>query len=198
MKNNTAADVLRECEQSLRSLLSAAVAAGDYAEVQNLAELAGAVATLAAERKPGAGSPISVIAAGTSEKSPPRLAKSQKEAFPQFFRRGDELVKVGWSKKEKRKYHHRAPHRVVQATASAVRQVGSRGRSFTGDALLPLKDPEGGDILPAYQVYVALAWMKQLGLVKSIGQRGGYTLPSDKTLDATLTTAWPNLPEWAG
>ncbi len=28
--------------------------------------------------------------------------------YPRFFRRGDELVKVGWSKKDRREYNHRA------------------------------------------------------------------------------------------
>jgi len=198
MKGDPATRVLRDCEKSLRSLLSAAAVAGEYAEVQKLAELAQAVGALAAEHEPISESPKAVSSAESPGKLPVRTVKPAKEEFPQFFRRGGELVKVGWSKKEKRKYAHRAPQRVLQATSAAVRQVGSKGRSFTGDALLPLKDSDSGDTLPSYQVYVALAWMKQLGLVKSIGQRGGYTLAAEKNLDATLTAAWPELKEWAG
>jgi hypothetical protein len=198
MKSGSTVSVLRDCERSLRALLADAASAGDYAEVQAIAELARAVAALAAGCEPAAEMPKGAIVAGKPDTAPIRPVKPAKEEYPQFFRRGDELVKVGWSKKDKRRYHHRAPRRVVQATASAVRQAGSRGRSFTGDALLPLKDSDTGDALPAYQIYVALAWLKRLGLVKSIGQRGGYTLPSEKNLDATITAAWPALTEWVG
>lgn len=191
MKPSPAIGILRDCEHALRSLLSAAAAEGDYAEVQKLAELAQTVAALAAEQGRVESAPDGAPV-GTA-----KPAKTVKEAFPQFFRRGDELVKVGWSKKEKRKYHHRAPRRVVSAVATAVRSLGNRGRSFTGNALLPLADPDGGVFVP-YQVYVALAWLAHLGLVKTIGQRGGYALPSEKSLDAALTAAWPALPEWAG
>ena len=198
MKSISANQVLRDCEQSLRTLLSAAVAVGDYAEVQKLANLASAVSVLAAENTPIPELLKAVAPSGKTEKLSVRPREPAKENYPQFFRRGEELVKVGWAKKEKRKYHHRAPWRVVLATSAAVRQIGIKGGSFTGEALLPLKDAESGETLPSYQVYVALAWMKHLGLVKSIGQRGGYILAVDKPLDAVLTAAWPALPEWAG
>ena len=198
MKSISANQVLRDCEQSLRTLLSAAVAMGDYAEVQKLANLASAVSVLAAENMPTSELLKAVAPASRPEKSSVRPRQPAKEDYPQFFRRGEELVKVGWAKKKKRKYHHRAPWRVVLATSAAVRQIGIKGGSFTGDALLPLKDVESGETLPSYQVYVALAWIKHIGLVKSIGQRGGYILAVDKPLEAALTAAWPTLSEWAG
>jgi hypothetical protein len=118
--------------------------------------------------------------------------------YPRFFRRGNELVKVGWSKKDRREYNHRAAREVVAAVAAAVRQAGARGRLFNGDALLPLKDPANGTNIPSYQVYVTLAWLVRLGALKQAGPRTGYTLIESKPPEATATAVWPELPEWQG
>jgi hypothetical protein len=106
-------------------------------------------------------------------------------------------MKVGWSKKERKEYNHRAPREAVDALAVAVRQIGAKGRLFNGDALLPLKD-QGGSVVPDYQAYVALAWLKHLGLVEQRGRRAGYTLVPSKQIDSTITAAWPQLAEWRG
>ncbi len=198
MKRNDANAVLRECEAKLRALVAEAATDGDYAAVQRLADLARAVAGLVAETAPAAEPPKSAAPDVRAVKPAPRPAKRAGDVFPQFYRRGDDLIKVGWSKKVRRKYQHRAPRPVVELTAEAIRRVGAGGRPFTGDSLLPVKNPADGTDLPAYQVYVALAWMKQLGLVNAIGQRGGYTLGAEKGFDAALTAAWPKLTEWTG
>ena len=179
--------------------MAEAATAGDYAAVQELADLARAVARLAAASTPPVADETPEILMGARIGKVP--AKGKKPAAgepPQFFRRGDDLVKVGWSKDGQRKYQHRAPRAVVTATAAAVRRVGAGGAAFTGDSLMPVRNPADGSGLPEYQVYVALAWLKQLGLVAAIGQRGGYTLQAEKGMDAALSAAWPKLSEWTG
>ncbi len=82
--------------------------------------------------------------------------------------------------------------------AALVRQVGARGRRFNGDALLPAKDPGNGAAVPDYQVYVAMAWLKHLGVLEQRGRRAGYTVVPDKQIDSEITAAWPVLEEWRG
>jgi hypothetical protein len=216
MKWNEAIKLLDECEQGLRKQVAAAASEGDYASVQRIADLAKAVAALAAEGRsvpesaamghPGIATAASVPKLGnvnhaqqvSATMAGGRKTRSAANAYPKFFRRGDELVRVGWSKKERKEYNHRAPRTVVDATASAIRQVGARGKLFNGDALLPLKNLNDGSTVPDYQAYVALGWLKELGAVEQHGRRGGYTLVPSKQIDSAVTTAWPELAEWRG
>lgn len=211
MKENEAVKLLEDCEQNLRNLVAEAVREGDYAGVLRITDWAKALASLAAEGR--AGQPASTnmtasgTAKGTSAKQGPftravapdaRRAKHASDEYPKFFRRGDEVVKVGWSKKERKEYNHRAPREAINAAATAVKQVGAKGKLFNGDALLPLKDPSSGTAVPDYQAYVALAWLKHLGVVEQRGRRAGYMLVPSKQIDSTITTAWPELAEWRG
>ena len=125
-------------------------------------------------------------------------ARPPADAYPKFYRRGDELVKVGWSKKDRKEYNHRASRDAVDAVAASIRQVGMKGKLFKGDALLQLESPTDGSHIPNYQVYVALAWLRRLGVVKQHGLRAGYTVALEKQINSTITAAWPELPEWRG
>jgi hypothetical protein len=207
MKGNEAVKLLEDCEQKLRRIVAAAAGEGDYISVQRIADWAKAIGALASEARsgrPGALNPPSddrALARNGDRISPAaggRRLTSAPEDYPKFFRRGDELVKVGWSKKERKEYNHRAPRHAVDAVAAAVRHVGAKGRFFNGDALLPLKDPSGGGAIPDYQAYVALAWLKHLGAVEQRGRRAGYTLDPSKQIDSAITAAWPELAEWRG
>ncbi|WP_428938331.1 hypothetical protein [Fontivita pretiosa] len=206
-KEAAAVRLLEDCEQGLRRVLAEAGGQGDYASVLRIAAWARAVAALAAEARsapppsanPAAalddhgssGHSASVLSAGAGPRRKPAPG-----GYPRFFRRGDELVKVGWSKKHRQEYTHRAPRSAVDAVVAAVRELGAKGGLFSGDALLPLKDPSSGAGIPGYQAYVALAWLKHLGIVEQRGRRSGYTLVRDKQIESTITTAWPELAEW--
>ncbi len=159
MKWNQAIRLLEECEQNLRKLLADAAGEGDYASVQRLAFLAKAVGALAAENdavtipngRPAVASTLrgEALRDETQAKASPRSVEATKtgrrsrhvDGYPKFFRRANELVKVGWSKKDRREYNHRAPREIVAEVAKALRHVGARGKMFNGDALLPLKHP---------------------------------------------------------
>lgn len=204
--------LLESCEKSLRKLVTEAASDGDYVNVLRTTDLAKAIAALAAEGRASVTEPQAHPAHPASQRAnggkpetwrnPPtssgRTSKQLRDDYPRFFRRGDELVKVGWSKKDRKEYNHRAPRQAVDVVTGAVRQAGTKGKLFNGDALLPLKDPSSGAALPNYQVYVALAWLRDLGVVEQRGRRAGYTLALSKQIDSTVTTAWPELAEWRG
>lgn len=202
--NAKAIELLEKCEQGLRGLVAEAAGQGDYAAVQRIADLAKAVGALVAEVRPDSAAithtphPVSVPLPRNPAPAPAERRRAAPTDYPRFFRRGDELVKVGWSKKDRREYNHRAPRAAVDAIAAGIRQVGTKGKVFNGDALLPLKDLTDGTAIPDYQGYVALAWLKHLGVVTQEGKRSGYTLTPDKSIDSTITSAWPELAEWRG
>jgi hypothetical protein len=211
MKWNEATRLLEDCERGLRKLVAEAAGDGDYLGVQKINDLAKAIAALAAEgrltpepitietaKRDSKNETISHAASAATTKVGMRKSRPSIDAYPKFFRRGDELVKVGWSKKDRKEYNHRAPRGAIDAVVAAVRQIGAKGKLFNGDALLPLKNPTNGGAVPDYQGYVALAWLKHLGVVDQRGRRAGYTLAPDKQIDSTITVAWPELAEWRG
>jgi hypothetical protein len=202
--------LLETCEQGLRKLLADAAGTGDYVAVSRIADLAKAVAALAAE---GHSAQPTITAASVT---PPKIgsarpggqmgmptagerrSRSSSDTYPKFFRRGDELVKVGWSKNDRKEYNHRAPRGVVDAVAAAIKQIGAKGRLFTGDEMLPLKDLTRGKSIPDYQAYVALAWLKDLGVVEQHGRRAGYSLVEEAPISGTIAASWPELAGWHG
>jgi hypothetical protein len=201
MKWKEAIGLLEDCERGLRKLVAETASSGDYANVHKIANLARAVAALAAEGREtpkDAGLPLLAAAALMPASAVARKSRAAADAYPKFFRRGNELVKVGWSKKDRKEYNHRAPRAAVDAAAAAVRQVGAKGKMFNGDALIPLKDAGDNAAIPDYQAYVALAWLKQLGVIEQHGKRGGYTLVMEMQIDSKITAAWPELAEWRG
>ncbi len=87
---------------------------------------------------------------------------------------------------------HRAPRRALDAVVSAVKRLGERGEAFSSDAINPLKDPEGG-VFPTYQVFVALGWLRRLGVIRQLGRKGGYVLAREMALDGTVEGSWEEL-----
>lgn len=180
---------IRQCETELRSLLAAAADAGEYEVVLKLTSWAQQLAALAASSVDGSSSarkPASV----TPSSSAKRAAKGKD--YPHFGRRGESLLKVGWSKREKKEYEHKAPKRAVDLLVSALVRIGTNGRIFQANDILPLADPDEGNEIPAYQVYLTLAWLRSLGLVDQHG-RQGYSITKPKELVATVEGAWHSL-----
>jgi len=123
----------------------------------------------------------------------PRKSDGKKPEYPKFFREGEMLVKVGWSRRERKTYEHKAPRRVLQALVQALVQAGKDGERFTMEGVFPLKDPADSSEIPAYQSYLTLAWLRGNGLVVQHG-RQGYSLPEDTDLTRAGDRLWNNLP----
>ncbi len=124
----------------------------------------------------------------------PRKSRGVPEGYPRFFREGNVLVKLGWSRTEKAPYEHKAPRKLVDLLADAVGNAGRGGRRFTTEEVLHLEDPKEGSELPGYQVYLALAWLRIEGLVVQHG-RQGYSLPPGIDLPRAVEEHWQRLPE---
>ena len=102
------------------------------------------------------------------------------------------MVKIGWSKREKAPYEHKAPKRALELLLDALLRLGQQGQRFTTDEILPLQDPEDGTELPSYQVYLCLAWMRFVQLVDQHG-RQGYSLLLPEQLKSLGEDRWNKL-----
>jgi hypothetical protein len=123
-----------------------------------------------------------------------RAATAPKGQYPTFLREGDVLVKIGWSKSDRRTYEHRAPRHAIDLLVGALTQAGASGQWFTTEDLLPLRDPQERSDVPDYQSYLVLAWLRKENLIVQHG-RQGYSLPPDADLSAACEQCWGQLPQ---
>lgn len=207
-----AAEVLADAERRLRELVGTAASAGEYDEAERVTQWARALGIMACEaRNDGCGAGETGLTAvpdeGVGCRDAGRRSDSsrdgaarrgrqahRKDKYPKFFRRGDQLVKIGWSKKEREEYQHKAPRRVIDALAAAIARRSGNGRLFTSDDVMPLKDASTGEEMPGYQAYVALAWFKHAGIVKQHG-RSGYSAKNGPHLAEAVGASWEKVPE---
>ncbi len=205
-----AIELLEKAESGLRALVSQAAEAGDYPAVVEIAAWASALGEMTGKR--GAGGPAAAAASGKVSTALPRQdipkpktvggrAKAAKlpaaadGPYPRFFRQGDQLVKVGWSRRLREEYSHKAAWRAVEPIAAAIASAGAGGRMFAPEQFIPVRDPGDGREIPMYQVYVTLAWLKHSGLVRAHG-RSGYTVrAAGGDLVAAARLAWESVAE---
>lgn len=195
-----AAGVIHRAEAELRALVSERASAGDYDSVVKIASWARALATLIVAPA-RASTTVHRSRQGISERGgtkgqvqarrSPRSGK--KEAYPKFFRRGEQIVRVAWSKRDKKEYQHKSPHSAVKALAHAIARIGAEGRVFTAEELLPIQHDDGTDI-PSYQAYAGIALFKQTGLIDQHG-RQGYSIPNPAEFQVAAEAVLKKLPE---
>lgn len=187
-----ARQVLAKCEADLRELLTRAAAAGDYDAVVQITVWAKEVATITGDGPKAGRLPAAPAQAAVA---PPtkRKGKGKVKDYPQFERRGTNLVKIGWSKRERAEYEHKAPWAAAKSIAKALGKLGADGRVFQVPELLPLTDPNQQIEVPHYQVYLMFAWLRTIKLLDQHG-RQGYSIPKPSSLEADMDTAWKALP----
>jgi hypothetical protein len=129
------------------------------------------------------GARLAVASAAAATSAPPaargrktRQAAGKPAKYPRFRRDGDRLVKIGWSKKDRRTYEHRAPRDIVMAVVRQLASSTTPGKVFTIEPLLPFRDDHGQDI-PAYQPYLVLKWLQHIDAVRKKG-KDGYIIPA--------------------
>jgi len=129
------------------------------------------------------------------EATPRASAKLKKSEYPKFVREKLDLVKLGWSPREKGPYEHRVPKAVAYAVASAVASRGKAGHRFTMDEILKaLASVKSAEQVPSYQTYAVISWLKWAGMVLQHG-RQGYTVVRPHTFESSLDAVWQSLPQ---
>ena len=185
-------------------MVSEAAAIGDYAAVVKIASWARTLSELALRDEGSASGSVAASAAARKRRTPRATAATSTGArigrravrsdYPRFLRQHDQLVRIAYSKREKKEYRHKAPYSVLQALISAMSSVGTDGKIFSTDVFLPLRDPSDNSDVPNYQAYVGIALMKQTGLIDQHG-RQGYSIPRFDEFQNAVKAVWQSLPE---
>jgi hypothetical protein len=198
--------LLRQAESSLRQLIEAALRDQRYGDVAEMAALADGLSRLVdpastrhAPEDRLASTPVASrpqTAASTPKRSKStRKASTKRTGYPRFVREGDRLVKIGWSKKNKSEYEHRVPRSAVDAFLGKLTSAVKPGRVFEVESLLPVTD-QAGEEVPAYQVYVTLAWLREIGVIAKKG-RDGYVIEDAEATKSGAQDRWQELSELA-
>lgn len=189
-------NVLRAFTAQLKGLTEAALTDGDFDSViyvttilkrlSNL-QLGPATASEASAAEDSeslnraAGNPAPPVSRRTPAKP------KTKTGYPRFRREGSYLVKVGWSKKSREEYEHRALADVVLAIAAGFDDKSIEGRTVSADELATATTD--GQEIPSYQLYLALAWLRSERLLNRIGRKG-YTSAVPGELAEKATERW--------
>ena len=189
--------MLVEAEAALRKLMEEGIREHRYSEVAEIAALAEALTKLL--MPPGTPQEVHLV----TPRSPPtaplprpsaRTASREKDKpdYPRFERDGDKLVKIGWSRKHREQYEHRAPRDTVASFARHLARQVKVGQVFEVEELLPVVDSANGEI-PAYQVYLTLAWLRAEGAVEKKG-RDGHVLRDASIAAGGFDKLWEGVP----
>lgn len=194
-----AIEALRAAEATLRDIITQALATKAYRDLAKVAGAADTVAALVSELDSSAPAamPVSTLSVQAPQSQPHRAVRasnvaSRRAGYPRFLRDGDRLVKVAWSKKERKPYEHRAPQAIIQTLIDAVRKRKGEGKLFEAADVLPLATANGEEY-PSYQSYLALGWLRHVGIVAKRG-REGYILRPGTATPAKLDGLWVSLP----
>jgi hypothetical protein len=187
-----------EAEETLRSVAEVALAARAYAEVARVVALADGLRALVQREEAPAEEDMRPPAPPSrrTHRARPQPATPRSRAprgYPRFERDGDKLVKIGWSKKGRKEYEHRAPRAAVLAFADRVGVKTLKDETFAIEELLPVRGAAGEE-LPSYQVYLALAWLQQAGAIEKRG-RDGYVRATEALDGSLFDTLWDQIPE---
>lgn len=201
--------LLRDAEASMRRLIEAAVAQGRYSDVARLAEITEIVGNAvnqmnlterceAAPERAATKAPPRPPRKIARVATPPKVRSSNamkrtidQSTFPKFEIDGDRMVRIGWSKRDKAIYEHRAIRGLVLETSLHL-ATASPTAIFRMDDMLPVTLADGTEV-PLYQAYLVLAWLRRIGLVEKKG-KDGYIWAVDHFDEETFKNAWESTP----
>lgn len=187
-----AKQILAESEMSLRRLIEEALRAQQYSIVAELAVLAEGVAKLLTGHNL-APRPQSNSVSAIETRKLAKTATLRKRQFPYFEKEADRLIKVGWSKKNKAEYEHRATKETVVTVVRHLLACVADGKTFQADDVLPVPDiPNNGEI-PSYQFYLTLAWLRSMDVLAKQSS-DGYILRHSNLDEVNLEQLWAHLP----
>lgn len=193
-----ATELIETAHKAIRALMKEALRAERYQELAAVAPVADDLAALIRRHQGGTLKVSSRTGSGDVEPHDRFLVQKSTRAslpaaargddYPRFEREGDKLVKIGWSKKDRREYEHRAPRDAVFGLAERLSTTVKPGSVFTMDAEMPFRDASGAE-MPSYQAYLALAWLREIGMVEQRG-KDGYSLTNGHLDLSSVGMAW--------
>ena len=201
--------VLTEVEEELRKLIGEAGLAGDYEAVDLSRVAASRIREVrdslcnSTSSGDGDGTQLEPVHTPRPAGSRRRAKKTRKRSggkaggYPKFFTRNGTLCKVGWSKKAKSEYVHKVSKDAFDHTVTAITSLAASSKDlFTAEQVVERTERDGEEI-PAYQVYVILALLREKQVLHREG-REGYRVISPNDLPARSSEVWDAVEETTG
>lgn len=173
---------LEQAEVEIRNVGADAFRAGDDKLVGQAQEIVGALKALRSNlngrvvASSDAPSPKVKQSRGRLKKR--RSTKVAKSEYPKYQVRNGSLVRIGWSKKQKTEYEHKAPKETFDVTISAMAELAKTGKDpIPAERIIDRVNTLAAGT-PSYQVYVVIGLLREQGCVEQVG-RDGYVIPAD-------------------
>lgn len=105
--------------------------------------------------------------------------KGKKSQYPKFEIEHNSLTRIGWSKKGKKEYSHKASKNIYDLTVAAMEKLSKASAGpFMAEDIIAKVNEVADQAIPAYQIYVVIGYLKDQDCVKQIG-REGYNIPTN-------------------
>jgi hypothetical protein len=165
-------EILQGCETAVRDIIVAAAQDGDYDTVGRGREVALRVSALRSGHGGNERQQQAQIAVPLS--GPARgFRGSRSVGYPRFELINNNLLRYGWSKREKREYSHKAPKSAFDRVVIAMTKIGSANkRPQTAEAIIEQANAGSDDPVPNYQVYAVLGFLKAKNVIEQQGREG--------------------------
>ena len=185
-------ELLKNCEAGVRNIIAAAAQDGDYDTVGRGREVALKLRGLWSGGHDGTIEQQSWHTAQLARSSW-GVAKghrgSRSPGYPRFELIDDNLIRYGWSKREKREYNHKVPKPVFERVVTAMSKIRSFNKGpHTAEAIIEQANEGADEPVPNYQVYAVLGFLKAENAIEQQG-REGYLIPDN--FDARAQESWP-------
>lgn len=188
--------IIRDAEKQLRTLIRTALEDRGYSDVAHLAEIAQSLERLAGPQHSSTEAMERDTLRSKDGRSPRKLATTkptEKPAkYPTFKIEGDRLVKIGWSKKNKAEYVHKASFDVALSVFLRVGHAASL-ESFRVEDQFPIRLPDEIEV-PSYQSYLVLAWLRNKGYIEKVG-KDSYQWLTDEVDESMFKDIWNSTPK---
>lgn len=173
-------EILNKTESDIQEMIIEAAQAGDYRSVDMARAAAVNIKNLRTQISNPADKANPMSMKGVSRAK--RKAASRKGAktdYPQFKVTKDTLIRIGWSKKQRREYIHKAPRFVFEQTVKAMTALSQSGAGpFTAEQIIEHIDSMESETIPSYQIYVVIGLLRRTNCIKQLG-RDGYDIPTE-------------------
>ena len=172
--------ILTKCESDLREVIVEAAQEGDYRSV----DTARAAAVNVHDLRTRIANPFSKLESKSANQASDRKKKSAsrkgiKSKYPKFEVKNDTLIRIAWSKKQRREYTHKAPRFVFNETVKAMAALAQSGAGpFMAEQIIEQVNNMESEAVPSYQVYIMIGLLRKTKCIKQVG-REGYSIPTD-------------------
>lgn len=187
-------EALKVAEERLQIVIAETARSGAYAVSKAASGIAEEVRRLRDELPPNDDSTTQIdqgaaqsetVCRHTGVRASTHRQVRTKKNYPRFEQKGDFLYRVGWSKKDKAEYAHKASKETYRCVVAAMARVASStSEPISADTIAESIKPEE-DHLSSYQVYVVIGFLKAQNVIEQKG-RAGYRIPADVQKQANM------------